>query len=77
MKVKVSVTTKLLSIVVAMMLTVTVAIAVMLIAQSQSNIEQQHKDFQLKNQRQMAWMDELFTVRLLVWVETFSRWGHT
>ncbi|MDO6475096.1 EAL domain-containing protein [Alteromonas sp. 1_MG-2023] len=77
MKVKVSVTTKLLSIVVAMMLTVTVAISVMLIAQSQSNIEQQHKDFQLKNQRQMAWMDELFTVRLLVWVETFSRWGHT
>ncbi|MBU3023848.1 bifunctional diguanylate cyclase/phosphodiesterase [Aestuariibacter sp. A3R04] len=77
MKVSVSVTTKLLTVVSAMMLTATIAIAAMLIAQSQISIEQQHKDFQSKNQRQLALMEELLTVRLLVWVETFSRWGKT
>ncbi|MBU2979847.1 bifunctional diguanylate cyclase/phosphodiesterase [Alteromonas sp. C1M14] len=77
MKVRLSITTKLITVVIVMMLSVTVAIAVMLIAQSQSSIEQQHKDFQLKNQRQLGLMDQLLSDRLLVWVETFSRWGKT
>lgn len=77
MKVRVSVTTKLLSIVVAMMLTVLVSISAMLIAQSHAEIEQQHRAFQAKNQKQLNWIDELFALRLLVWIETFSRWGQT
>ncbi len=77
MKVRVSVTTKLLSIVVAMMLTVLVSISAMLIAQSHAEIEQQHRASQLKNQKQLAWIDELFALRLLVWIETFSQWGQT
>ena len=77
MKVRVSVTTKLLSIVVAMMLTVLVSISAMLIAQSHAEVEQQHRAFQLKNQKQLALIDELFALRLLVWIETFSQWGQT
>lgn len=72
MNVRLSFTTKVVAILLAMILTVTIVISAMLIHQSELNIEQQHLDSQLQNQRILERYQEFLNSRTVMWVDAFA-----
>ncbi|WP_245953277.1 putative bifunctional diguanylate cyclase/phosphodiesterase [Alteromonas aestuariivivens] len=72
-----SFTTKVMLILLVMMLSVTIAIASLLISQSTENLERQHLNSQIQNQRRYELLDELLIYPLVLWVESFSQFVDT
>ena len=73
MRVQMSVTTKMIVILLAMMLTVTVVISTVLINESEANLVLQQQESQVTNQRRVQLFEEILHNRMVMWIDVFSQ----
>lgn len=72
MQVKISFTTKMIIILLAMVLTVTVVISMVLIRESEANLVLMQQNEQLKSQRQIQLLEDILHNRMVMWVDMLS-----
>ena len=74
---KLSLTTKVMIILMAMMLTLSVTISALLLHQSSVNIENRHHEAQLQNLERFTLFEQLLNTRIVMWVDAFlnAQWN--